>query len=142
LTRRLVFVDTWAWVAALVRDDRDHRRVQALNAKLVTEGARSITSNFVLAESFTRIRRDGSLHAALGLADSIEELTAAGAIEVVIVDEPLWQAGMAWFRRYDDQDFSFVDCTSFAIMAARGIAEALTADRHFATAGFVPLGVA
>jgi len=41
-----------------------------------------------------------------------------------------------WLERYDDQDFSFADAVSFAVMAERRIQGALTLDRHFGAAGF------
>lgn len=41
-----------------------------------------------------------------------------------------------WLERYDDHDFSFADAVSFAVMAERGISEALTLDQHFGAAGF------
>lgn len=41
-----------------------------------------------------------------------------------------------WLERFDDQDISFTDAISFAVMSERGIEEALTLDRHFAAAGF------
>jgi hypothetical protein len=44
-----------------------------------------------------------------------------------------------WLTRFDDQDFSLTDAVSFAVMAERGMTEALTLDKHFAVAGFVPL---
>lgn len=47
-----------------------------------------------------------------------------------------------WLGRYGDQDFSFTDAVSFAVMQERNIGEALTLDHHFAAAGFrvVPAG--
>jgi uncharacterized protein len=38
-----------------------------------------------------------------------------------------------------DKDWSLTDCISFVVMKDEGIREALTGDRHFTQAGFVPL---
>jgi len=45
----------------------------------------------------------------------------------------------AWtiFERYADQDFSFNDCTSFAVMQELRLSHAFTGDHHFATMGFL-----
>ena len=42
----------------------------------------------------------------------------------------------AILERHADQDFSFTDAVSFAVMQERGIEEAFTFDSHFATLGF------
>ena len=41
-----------------------------------------------------------------------------------------------WLTRYADQDFSFADAVSFAVMTERGIRDALALDHHFVVAGF------
>ena len=45
----------------------------------------------------------------------------------------------AIFFRYRDKDFSFTDCTSFAVMRELKIHEVLTTDRHFVQMGFTTL---
>ncbi|MBI2933751.1 MAG: hypothetical protein HYY16_19075 [Planctomycetes bacterium] len=47
----------------------------------------------------------------------------------------------AWklFKRYDDQVFSFTDCTSFAVMNKLGLKEAFTFDDGFRKVGFATL---
>lgn len=42
---------------------------------------------------------------------------------------------------YRDQDFSYVDATSFVTMRRLGIQDAFTFDRHFAILGFSLHGV-
>jgi len=37
---------------------------------------------------------------------------------------------------YAEQDFSYTDAVSFAVMQARGIQQAFTFDRRFAAVGF------
>lgn len=46
------------------------------------------------------------------------------------------------FRGHADQDLSFTDCTSAALMRARGIDAVLTLDAHFRMLGFSVLPVA
>jgi len=56
------------------------------------------------------------------------------------VEEEMRSSAWTLFTRYKDQEFSFTDCTSFAIMRALGIEEAFTFDRRdFAAAGFSAL---
>jgi predicted nucleic acid-binding protein len=57
-----------------------------------------------------------------------------------VAGEPEWfDRGLDLFGRRPDKDWSLTDCISFAIMSERGLTHALTADRHFAQAGFVPM---
>lgn len=134
------FVDSWGWVALAVSDDPAHERAEHLLRRLQNEGALLITSDMVVAESVTRLRYDFGLPAALGLLTAVDLLLESRSASILFVNEPLWLEALAWFRRYADQRFSMVDCTSFAIMQSLGITDALTADRHFASAGFTPLG--
>ena len=46
---------------------------------------------------------------------------------------------LAWLRRHDEREYSFVDATSFATMRALNIREALAFDGDFSAAGFVEL---
>jgi predicted nucleic acid-binding protein len=39
-------------------------------------------------------------------------------------------------RKYQDQDFSYADAVSFAVMKQYGIGQAFSFDEHFITAGF------
>ena len=42
-------------------------------------------------------------------------------------------------RRYDDQDFSYTDAVSFALMQHMKLTHAFAFDHHFSTMGFVRL---
>lgn len=134
-------MDTWGWVAWAVQSDPGHSRAEGLISEIRRQSGQLVTTNFVLAEALTRLRYDFGLPPALKLADVVAALAGQQHVAVTIVDASLWADALTWFRRFDDQRLSFVDCTSFAIMEALGLREALTADRHFATAGFVPLGL-
>ena len=49
------------------------------------------------------------------------------------------EEALAWLRRRDEREYSFVDATSFALMRSRGITQALAFDGDFGAAGFVEL---
>jgi uncharacterized protein len=45
-----------------------------------------------------------------------------------------------WLARFSDQRFSLPDAVSFELMSREALRQASAFDRHFETAGFVPLG--
>jgi predicted nucleic acid-binding protein len=51
----------------------------------------------------------------------------------------LFDRGIELFSQRPDKSWSLTDCISFIVMEEHGITEALTADRNFEQAGFVPL---
>lgn len=129
-----LFVDTSAWYPLADARHPDHRRLADALRLRVAEGIRVVTTNLVVAETHALLlRRAGPAPARRFLREVRREPllveTSTPELEVRAAEE--------WLDRYADQDFSLTDGVSFAVMSARGIAEALTLDRHFAAAGFV-----
>jgi predicted nucleic acid-binding protein len=129
-----LFLDASAWFPLMARGHADHQRVAATLRQRRRAGARVLTTNLVVAETHALLLR--RVHRAAALAF----LRQAGLAEDLV----LWstreleeRAREDWLERFADQDFSLTDAVSFAIMAERGVREALTLDRHFAAAGFV-----
>jgi hypothetical protein len=58
---------------------------------------------------------------------------------VIETSHELFEQGVALFSQRPDKSWSLTDCISFVVMEQHGLSEALTADRHFEQAGFVPL---
>jgi uncharacterized protein len=100
----------------------------------VESGARNVTTNFVVGETYTLLRRTHDHATAFRFLD---RLSASPRVEKVHVDAAVDRAACDLLRRFDDQEFSFVDGASFAIMRRRRIRLAFAFDVHFATAGFV-----
>src|SRR5215467_14538573 len=99
----------------------------------VSSGDRIVTTNLVLAESFALLLYRGHGAAALTFLDAVRQ----SPNEVVTSSPELeHQATIEWLGPYDDQDFSFTDAVSFAVIRDRGIERALTLDKHYSTAGF------
>lgn len=128
-----LFVDTSAWYPLADARHPDHGALAAAVTDRVRGGAMIVTTNLVLAETHALLLRRGGREAALRfLRDirrepmAVEQSTAE--LEAAAVEE--------WLVPFEDQAFSLTDGVSFAVMARRGIGEALTLDRHFAAAGF------
>jgi predicted nucleic acid-binding protein len=51
----------------------------------------------------------------------------------------LFERGLRLFFDRPDKEWSLTDCISFTVMRDHKIVRALTADRHFAQAGFAVL---
>jgi uncharacterized protein len=134
---REVFVDTGAWYALQVPDDRWHGEAVATLRELLRQGRTLVTSNLVIGETYTLLVRTHGNAAALRFVDTLDR---SPRLSRVHVDEEEEGEGWQILRRFSDQDFSFVDGCSFAIMRQRRIVDAFAFDRHFATAGFVRLG--
>lgn len=125
-----IFVDTGAWYALVDSDDSDHRAAAAF---LVANTIPLITTNFVFSETVTLIRYRLGHEAARSFGQKLKESSFVRVVGVSPADED-----RAWeiFTKYGDQDFSFVDCTSFAVMERMKLSTAFAFDRHFSVMKF------
>ncbi len=130
------FADTGWWVAWALPDDA--RRDQAL--RMLARLGRTeqvLTTNLVVGESWTFLRRKDGHRSAVALLDRIEHLTGIERLVVHRVTEDQEIAGWEWLRQHDERVYSFVDATSFRVMRDRRLREALAFDQDFAAAGFI-----
>jgi uncharacterized protein len=128
-----IFVDTSAWYPLAVRRDPAHDAVAGALRERIRRAARVITTNLVVAETHALLLRRTTRAAALAFIRHVGQPP-----NLVVHSTPELEAqGVAdWLERYDDEDFSFADAVSFAVMTERGITDALTLDGHFGGAGF------
>lgn len=132
------FVDTGFWFALRVNDDRWHREATRAFSDVIAQGTRLITSSLVVGETYTL------LTARFGRAPAmkfLDRLQASERVVPVMVDSEADADAWSLIRQFDDQDFSYVDATSFALMRRLHLTDALAFDSHFATAGFVRVPV-
>jgi predicted nucleic acid-binding protein len=133
---RELIVDTSAWFPLLLRRHPDHARLTAALRKRISSGDRVVTTNLVLAETYTLLLYRGHRDAALTFLRSAR---IAPNIVVASTPELEHRALVDWLEPFDDQRFSFADAVSFAVMQERGITRALALDAHFSIAGFEAL---
>ena len=130
-----IFVDTSAFVALVDRVDRGHAAAKQFLRKLARAHRPLLTSTYVVDEVLTLIRMRLGHEVAVEVG---ERLLQTQWCRVVDVGEETRLAAWHLFVRYDDQPFSFTDCTSLALMHAMDVPEAFTFDRRdFGAAGFV-----
>ena len=122
-----VFLDTGAFLALADEDDDYHTAAKSIYTELLQSKAQLLTSNFVLSETYTLIRSKVSHQAAVEFMKRLDQT----GIKVLRVSEAIEQTGKAIFVRYDDKDFSFVDCTSFALIDHHRLDQAFAFDGHF-----------
>lgn len=112
-----LFVDSSAFIALADSDDQDHKAAMAFHRGCPPE-TQFHTSNYILAETVTRLRRTAGHHVATRWAKATLEsrLTVRH-----YVDEAVEREALRIFERYHDQPLSFVDCTTIALLRQLGL---------------------
>src|SRR5262245_40567734 len=124
------FVDTYFYLALLNPRDAAHEEVTAVAATLL---GKLVTTESVLTEVGDALSAPSDRPRFLAL---IELLGAGPDVEIVTVTSELFRQGVELYRHRPDKGWSLTDCISFVVMQERGVRDALTADQHFAQAGF------
>ena len=130
---RWLFADTAGWMACADAGDPDHEAACTVRDDWLEHQGLLITSDYIIDETLTLLRFRLGLSAAEEWWQDI-----AGSRRVVreLIHEERAERARHLFFRHRDKDFSFTDCTSFALMRELRIREALTTDKHFRQAGF------
>lgn len=127
----VVFVDSGAWIALGNENDKHHKKVAkwfASNEKHL------VTTDYIVAETATWVRYHINHKAACELGDKIFE---SDLVSVFHCNPEVLKKAWRLFKKYRDQKFSLIDCTSFITMQQSGIRDVLALDHHFNTMGFV-----
>jgi predicted nucleic acid-binding protein len=132
-----IFVDTGAWIGIAVARDQTHVRAAAYAKNLAQRATLLLTTNYVLAEAYTRIRYDDGHTKALAFDALIREMIRRRQLSIGWVTPPIHEAALELFRRYSDHKFSLVDCASFVVAQRRKVREVFGFDQDFVAMGFV-----
>jgi len=130
---REILIDASAWIAISNLRDKHHAAAVETYQRLLREHRGLVTTNLIIAETYIIIRRAGGHEPAIRFLHSIRQ---SSRLTRIYSNATLETQAEEILRRYADQDFSFTDAVSFAVMRERGIDEAFAFDRHFLTAGF------
>ena len=127
------FTDSSGWIALFDPDDKHYVLVHNRMREISEHGHRLVTTDYILDETITHLVATINHNKAESFAVWV---LAQKRIQIVHVDEELWDEALALFRRYDDKEFSFTDCTSFAVMQRLKINDAFSFDHHFKQMSF------
>lgn len=133
----IVFIDTSGWIAIMVKKDRNYGKASEYFEALLSSGASLLTSNYVISETYTRLRYDVGHREAVRFHRIVQRAKDEKKLKVVYADEKIEAEAWKIFERYSDQVFSFVDCTSFVMCRKNRVDEVFAFDKDFIIAGFV-----
>ena len=128
-----VFVDSSAWIALADKDDSHHKEAAAAYPAILGNFKILVTSNLVIAETYVVLLNELGHKEAM---EYLELIKASPRILKTYSNESVEADAERVLSRYSDQDFSFTDAVSFAIMKQQKIKKAFSFDRHFIMAGF------
>ena len=133
-----LFVDTSGWVAYFDKSDNAHVIFKdCLSRAIRGTDWRLHISDYIIDETVTFLRYHTSHATACTALDNFRDLETSGLLVCHSIDKDLRQRAEELFRQYQDQKFSFTDCTSFALCQRRGIAHVVTVDGDFRILGFL-----
>lgn len=127
----IVFADTSALYALLVRDDFMHVRAKKCFSYFAEHSVQLLSSSFVLMETLALLQRRVGLEAVQDFNGRIVPL-----LEILWVNAEWYGRAFQRLLLQRQRDVSLVDCLSFEIMEARAVTMAYTYDKHFEENGF------
>ena len=131
-----VFMDSAGFLALWDAADQHHAGAVRLQADLACKHRRFVTTDYVVDETATLLLIRHSHAAAV---DFLNAATSSEALHLEWIGQDRFHSAADLFRRYADKEWSFTDCSSFAVMREMKIQDCFTTDHHFRQAGFVPL---
>ena len=130
------FIDTSGFYALLARRDSKHAKAEAILRNAAKKRFTFVTTDYVIDETATLLHAKGLSHILPELFDIVFE---SKACTIEWMDQDRFLKTRTFFLKHRDHSWSFTDCFSFVIMKELHLSEALTKDKHFKEAGFVPL---
>lgn len=117
-----LFLDTSGLLSVFDRSDAHHAVCSSFWEDLFRKQQyEPLISDYILDELTTRVRYQVSHGKALQVLTTLLELVERRRLGLVWVNQTHFTEARSIFESYDDQEFSFTDCTSFAICQRSGV---------------------
>ncbi|MBN1314099.1 MAG: type II toxin-antitoxin system VapC family toxin [Anaerolineales bacterium] len=125
-----VFIDTGVIIALI--NQRDHYHQQASELADRFEGYPVLVTDAVLLEIGNALSRSFKQEA----SQVIEYFLTSDEVEIIHLTPELFEKGFELNKKYQDKEWSLVDCISFVVMQEKEVNQVLAFDRHFIQMGF------
>ncbi|MEM7773488.1 MAG: PIN domain-containing protein [Cyanobacteria bacterium P01_A01_bin.37] len=133
-----LFVDTSALVALADKDDDNHVNAVSFNQKI--NGQILISTNYVLDELYTLLLLHAGYANTVRFKAKLDFIADKRLLRIIWVSEAIAQQSWGVFEKFNtDKQWSFTDCTSYAVMQQEGVSDVFTFDHHFSQMGFTRL---
>lgn len=131
-----IFIDTGFVIALINKRDRYHKQARTLADQYDSQPM--LITDAILLEIGNALARGFKVEA----SEIIANFLISDEVKVVRLSTQLFDEAFGLYQKYQDKEWSLVDCISFVVMQQEYITQALTFDRHFVQAGFEALMIA
>ncbi|MDJ0659576.1 MAG: PIN domain-containing protein [Crocosphaera sp.] len=133
---RLVFADTFYWVALINPQDDWHKRVIQVSQSLTQ--TQLITTEEILGEVLTFYSKSG-YQSRQKTVTFVRNILNHYQVQVIEQSHQSFYLGFALYQQRLDKGYSLTDCISMNAMKRLEIREILSHDKHFTQEGFTIL---
>jgi predicted nucleic acid-binding protein len=134
--KNCLFVDTSGWIEFFGVQRDLHKEASEILYQAIDKGRPVITTNYVIVEFIGNGQKKCGFYERKDLFRAYKEIINLRGIEIIHIDARIHAEELTRLRDWPDKKWSLVDATSFNVMRARKITEALAKDSHFDEAGF------
>jgi len=129
---KAILIDTSALYAMADNNDNFHNAAVSCLKQIAEKHYPMWVTNCTIIETHRRIMHSLGIDKGLFFLDNIY----SGDLSIIRVELEDEIQARDYLHRYTDQDITYYDAISFAVMKRLGIGSAFTFDNHFTTLGF------
>ncbi len=125
----MIFIDTSAFYALADQGENNHLTAKNIIENIIVKSSyKMITTDYIIDETLTLISKRVGKYYSLMFLDNI---TASDLLKIIKINENQFFKTIELFKRYENESFSFTDCSSFVIISDLKIEKVFTFDKHF-----------
>lgn len=128
-------MDTGAWIALFNRSDTWHEAAEEHYRGLLESRTALLTTNYVVAETATRLRGRAGLDRVLAFRTALKAAATQRLLRVKWIDPRLDAEGWDILERYRDVSMSLTDATTVVVAQREHVSHVFGFDSDFRAAG-------